>query len=195
MEKGSKVYPKFNQHLNFSGLSWTEPLTQITLPNVMIFQSTFAVNPLQARLLDRLHPACPCLLTCIFGVPTTAVQKLRTRSSWKTLNHVLLPLAFPVLFLLVTLACTLIFDFLYTQVHGSAGEIWAGWLLWLLLSTPITHLAATCLHGHPWFSLMALLCYITRIRRPITSTSCTCQFSSTLKQQNYVSDQWGQSKK
>lgn len=150
----------------------------------MLFQSTFPVNPLQARLLDCLKPACPCLLTCIFGVivPTMGVQKLRTRSSWKTLNHVLLTLAFLILFLLVTLACTLnILDFFYTQVHGSAGETWAGWLLWLLLSPPITHFAATCLHGYPWFSPMALLCYITRIRRPITSTSCTSQCSSSLK--------------
>lgn len=145
MEKGSKVYPKFNQHLNFSGLSWTEPLTQITLPNVMLFQSTFAVNPLQARLLDCLHPACPCLLTCIFGVPTTGVQKLRTRSSWKTLNHVLLPLAFPVLFLLVTLACTLnIFGFLYAQVHGSAGEIWAA------VAAPFPTNHPSCCYVSPW---------------------------------------------
>lgn len=90
-------------------LSWTEPLTQITPPNVMLFRSTFSVNPFHAQLLDCLHSACSCLLTCIFGVniPTVGIQKLRPKSSWKTLNHALLLLAFLVLFPLGALACTL----------------------------------------------------------------------------------------
>lgn len=107
-KKGSKVYPKFNQYLNFPELSWTEPLTQITPPNVMLFRPTFPVNPLHAQLLACLHPVCSCCLTCIFGVniPTVGMQKLRPKLLWKALKHTFLLLAFLVLFPLSALTCT-----------------------------------------------------------------------------------------